>query len=63
MEFNPNFLIPNLGRSYISNISLQICLESYKKFLWWVAGGGWWWCLNEDLVIGFGPSLDLGSWT
>ena len=27
---------------------------------WWVGG---WWCLNADLVIGFGPSLDLGTWT
>ena len=28
--------------------------------------GGRWWCvegLNVDLVIGFGPSLDLGTWT
>ena len=23
-----------------------------------VVGGGEWWCLNVDLVIGFGPSLD-----
>ena len=24
---------------------------------------GGWWCLNVDLVMGFGPSLDLGTWT
>ena len=30
-------------------ISLLICLESFKKFLWWVMSGGWW-CLNVDLA-------------
>ena len=39
-KLTPNFLIPNLGGSYISNLSLKICLESLKKFLWWVVGGG-----------------------
>ena len=61
VEFTPNFLIPKLGGSYISNLSLQICLESFKKFLGWVVGG--WWCLYVDVGIGFDPSLDLGSWT
>ena len=41
VEFTPNSLIPNLGGSYISNLSLQICLESFKNFLWWVVGGWW----------------------
>ena len=65
VKFTPNSIIPNLGGSYISNLSLQIYLESFKKFLWVVVvgGGWWWWCLNVDLVIGFGPSLDLGTWT
>ena len=61
LEFTPNFLIPKLGGAYISNLSLQICLESFKKFLGWVVGG--WWCLNVDVGISFDPSLDLGSWT
>ena len=26
----------------------------------WVVGG--WWCLNVNLVIGFGPNLDLALW-
>ena len=63
MEFTPKSLIPNFGGSYISNLSLQICPESFKKFLWWVGDGDGGWCLNVDLVIGFGPSLDLGTWT
>ena len=52
----------DLTPSYISNLSLLIYLESFKKFLWWVVvgGGG---SLNVDLVIGFGPSLDLSTWT
>ena len=40
VQFTPNTLIPNLGGSCISNLSLQICLKSFKKFLWWVVGGG-----------------------
>ena len=40
----------------------KIYLESFEKFLWVVVVGGGW-CLNVDLVIGFGPSLDLGTWT
>ena len=38
-EFTPKSLIPDLGGSYISNLSILICLESFKKFLWWVVGG------------------------
>ena len=38
-EFTPDSLIPNLRGSYISNLSLLIYLESYKKVP--VVGGGW----------------------
>ena len=27
-----------------------------------MVGGGGGWCLNVNLVIGFGPSLDLALW-
>ena len=60
MKFTPNSLVLHLGGSYISKLSLQICLASFKNFLWWV---GCRWCPNVDLGIGFGPSLDLGTWT
>ena len=63
MKFIPKSLIPNLGGSYISNISLKICLEYLKKFLCWVGGGG-------GVLCGFSNrlwpkprpwQLDLGS--
>ena len=58
VEVTPNSFIPNLGGSYISNLSLKICLKSLLK-----SSCGGWWCLNVDLVIGFGPNLDVGTWT
>ena len=27
-----------LGEAYIPNLSLLVCLEAFKKFVWW-----WWW--------------------
>ena len=42
----------------MSNLSLQICLEFLKSSCGgWMGGGG------GDLVIGFGPSLDLDTLT
>ena len=40
----------------IQNLSLLLSLGPFEKFVWW-------WCLKVNLVIGFGPSLDLGTGT
>ena len=53
-EFTPISLMSYLGGTYIPNLSLLIWIESFEKFVWW-------WCLDVYLVIGFGPTLDLGT--
>ena len=35
-----------LGEAYIPNLSLLVCLEAFKKFVWW----WWWWWLFLFLI-------------
>ena len=48
----------NLRYTYISNMSVLLGLEPFKKF--GVGGGGWWWS-KGNLEFGFGPNLGLGT--
>ena len=50
-------LIQLLGiyKAYVSNLSLLVCLEPFKKFS---VGGWWWWVGNTvNIVFCFGPRL------
>ena len=58
-------MIPNLGECLMPNLSLLHSLEVAQKFLWWRFQRLYGevpeiiWCLNVNIVIGFGPNLDL----
>ena len=42
-----------LGEAYIPNLSLLVCLEAFKKFVWWGGGVVGWW---SRPVLGFSLS-------
>ena len=45
-------------KAYVSNLSLLVCLEPFKKFS---VGGWWWWWVGNtvNIVFCFGPRLGL----
>ena len=51
-------LLVFVSKAYIPNWMPLLRFHHLETFV--VVGG--WWCLNENLVIGFGPNLGLALW-